>query len=644
LSTLIDGAARKNLAGPPEEFPNFKLPTPEESAIEETSAVLEIRFQDDATNATRSLWSAKLPVDSVELFAFSIFSPQAASFHIKLYDPTGTEVDLKSHQTKSGPSSYPIGLGHIPGHGYSFEKPQIGDYKLAIFVPRFKRPTSTFEPDGIVLLFNKSPIRQHSSLTTYDLKLGTEIGVTARLTVDQQGTISPRALKDVVTKATMEVYDPSGNEETVQMHDDGLHADGAANDGIYGGFIPATKVGLYRAEAMLGGDHADGTHFVRSTQHLIPVVNSAITLTGLANAVKKDEDHLLVQINVQPTNSRKLFRVYTELWGTDANGASIPVCWLSGLVNVEVAATGPALSLELDVNWLKRAGAREPLALKNIVIQDVNVHIPLDTADDIPLVAAEGVVPFIESAVEMTITKKMREGAKPDITFNVSAAAPNLMLVHGYCANVNPWLSEKNDFTNAAYFLEPSKSLTNQEFADLVVAHAEELGMTRFSGIGHSQGGIVLVHILNYYHTGLDETTNGRKVQTVGTPFNGCSGAGTAANLINLFGYGCGENFDLTTDGSKLWLAGITPETKKQISYYTTTYKQGTLFGDACSYATNLVLQWPNDGTTELKHAHLVGATNMGNKEKWCHTTEMNYAPQYQDHTRNQEMNKAAGR
>jgi len=480
-------------------------------------------------------------------------------------------------------------------------------------------------------------------LTTYNLKLGNQIGVTTRLTDALEGSINPRAVRDVVTSATMAVYDPSGNEETIEMHDDGLHADGDSNDGIYGGFVLATKVGFYRAEAILSGTHSDGTHFVRSTQYLLPVVNSVFELTGKASAVKKDADHLTVQLNVQPTDSRKIFRAFTELWGTDSNGAEIPVCWLSGLVNVEAASTGPVVSLELDTNWLHKAGARAPLTLKNVIIQDVDVHIPLDTAAEIPLDALSGVIPLIEAPVEMNITKQMREGVRPALNAS-AAAAPSLILVHGYCANVNPWLSEKKDFTDATYFLEPSKSLTNQQFADLVVKHAEKLGMSHFGGIGHSQGGIVLTHILNFYHTGLDLAAKGRKIQTVGTPFHGCSGAGTAANLINLFGYGCGENFDLTTDGSKLWLAGITPETKKDIFYYTTTYKQGSLFGDACSYATNLVLNWPNDGTTELKFAQLTGATNLGNKEKWCHTTEMNYSPQYLDHTRNAEMNKAAGR
>jgi hypothetical protein len=38
------------------------------------------------------------------------------------------------------------------------------------------------------------------------------------------------------------------------------------------------------------------------------------------------------------------------------------------------------------------------------------------------------------------------------------------------------------------------------------------------------------------------------------THTQGCSGAGSGANLIKLFGVACGANADLTPDGAALWL------------------------------------------------------------------------------------------
>jgi len=37
--------------------------------------------------------------------------------------------------------------------------------------------------------------------------------------------------------------------------------------------------------------------------------------------------------------------------------------------------------------------------------------------------------------------------------------------------------------------------------------------------------------------------------------------------------------------------------------------------GDYCSLATNLVLDWPNDGVTEFDYAQLDGGNFMGNDE-----------------------------
>ncbi len=69
--------------------------------------------------------------------------------------------------------------------------------------------------------------------------------------------------------------------------------------------------------------------------------------------------------------------------------------------------------------------------------------------------------------------------------------------------------------------------------------------MTRYSIIAHSQGGMVAAHIRNYLFSGLDSVSGGRLIQTLGTPFNGNTAAGSAANLGQIFGIGCGANSDL---------------------------------------------------------------------------------------------------
>jgi len=165
-----------------------------------------------------------------------------------------------------------------------------------------------------------------------------------------------------------------------------------------------------------------------------------------------------------------------------------------------------------------------------------------------------------------------------------------------------------------------------------------------YSIVGHSQGGMVGAHLHNFYYTGLEFASNGIKIQTVGTPWFGSTAAGSLANLGDVFGVGCGSNNDLSVDGAANWITGISSLTRDDIHFYTTTYQLGNLFGDSCNLAMNLVLSWPNDGTTERKYAALTGGHFEGNTEKQCHTTSMNYNPQYYDEARNRIINANAAR
>ena len=141
------------------------------------------------------------------------------------------------------------------------------------------------------------------------------------------------------------------------------------------------------------------------------------------------------------------------------------------------------------------------------------------------------------------------------------------------------------------------------------------------------------LHLYNYYFSGLQSSTASRKLQSVGTPYQGNSGAGSAADLINIFGVGCGANPSLTKDGAALWLSGITSESRKAVSFYTTQYTPG-LFR-YCQAGVGLVLSAPNDGTTELAYASLSGANDMGHTEGQCHTENMQFPAQYYDKARN---------
>lgn len=177
----------------------------------------------------------------------------------------------------------------------------------------------------------------------------------------------------------------------------------------------------------------------------------------------------------------------------------------------------------------------------------------------------------------------------------------------------------------------------------MVRAFGEPYGS--YSIVGHSQGGLASLHLKTYYWSGLDTVGSGRSIQSVGSPYLGCSLAGSLAGIGELFGAGCGTNFDLSTDGASLWIAKIPKEPQNAIYYWNTINTESWFSFTSCVTASGLVLYTPNDGTCEIKFSKPpLGGTWMGTKQAWCHTSGMNYPPQCTDKTRNTEMNSKAAR
>jgi len=341
-------------------------------------------------------------------------------------------------------------------------------------------------------------------------------------------------------------------------------------------------------------------------------------------------------------------RFYAELWGRQGE-EDVAVSWFGGLTNVQSGLASPFVAFELDLAWFSRSSIQGPYVLRNAVIQDVDSWVVINTAAEIQLSTSPSIVEAIQTAPRAfrdEITERMRQGVRPAaFALNASSfqdAPATLVLLHGYCSPVNPWSASTSDFSNAQYFLNPSASLSHDAYAQKVLEWANSFG--GFSAIGHSQGGNVITHLRNYYWSGFDLLSgNGRLMQSVATPYQGNTAAGTLANIGKVFGIGCGTNTDLTVVGSTLWLSGITEATKAQVYYYTATYKQSA-FIDYCNLAANLIIATYNDGTAEYKYTPLAGAVALGNAEPWCHSDGMKYPAVFLDHTRNVVMNGQARR
>ncbi|HZL99045.1 MAG TPA: hypothetical protein VFD43_02235, partial [Planctomycetota bacterium] len=439
---------------------------------------------------------------------------------------------------------------------------------------------------------------------------------------------------------------------TQALWDDGLHDDGAPGDGLLGAWVGPLAPGPARLAVQVAALAADGAPLVRTVQHAFVVEAPAARLAGWANAGVLDETRLAVEVALQPLGPLRRLHLSAEVWGPDASGALVPVAWLSHIgLPVETWGTS-SLTLQLDGRWLARAGTAGPLELRAVRLQDPDSHVLFDALAACPLPA--DALPPSASLPAGAITTEMLVGPPPPGappptlapagSLGMAPGLPGgpsgsmllerpwqraLMLSHGYCSGGNVWPAA--DFTPPKLvFLDPNANRSNDEFAQLLAAAGA--GQDSFGFVGHSQGGLAALHLLTYYHSGLDLAAGPRRIQSVASPYQGTP-------LASLGFFACGVNNDMTTSGAPLWLSGI-PTWARQEVYYWTTQNSGSV----CNFFTDLVLDSPNDGTVEKDRGQLPGANSMGHVSGWCHTTGMSNPANYTDHARNVEMNAQAAR
>ncbi|EGD76312.1 hypothetical protein PTSG_01015 [Salpingoeca rosetta] len=687
------GLDHKMLGGPPSEFKRHGIPDSSLGALFQSSATHFMRFEQTADNERLWTYEVDVVVDSDEGFQFSLMSPLLDRLEPTLRDPSGNAVDLSGHKTQS---FWPVGdsATEIIGDVYTFEKPAVGTYHLTLavsdmaeaeFLQRVQgaRSRSKTSGDGILLVWNESQDEIFSKLTSYltmrqDDNLGFQAqmyDVTANPSLVKAKGLRPTALGDAVSAAKLEVFFPNGTRVEEQMHDDGLHNDLLANDGVFGGSFVPDVCGSYLVQTVLEGTRSNGAAFVRTAEHSVRIVPRSLELTGAVDMHVDRAQHRLVvdlavkqfQVDAGFTDLAERYRAYFELHGRNIfTGHEVPIAWSSALVAPTAGSNGaPVLRLDVDLAWLAAAAAVGPFSLKNVYVQEVNTFIPVSTmgAIDAPLSASNDVALWrafqtANATYDGTVTEKMRFGVRPKwlhervtarASGNATAAAdanPALVLLHGYCSDSNPWKHTSHVWDDARYFEDPKQSRSHDKFAQLVVEFAEKEGLTSYGLLGHSQGGFASVHVYNYYWTGVDASQGARKLQSMGTPYQGNSGAGFWAEVLNmLVEEGCDSQEDLTRDGAQMWLSGISAEVADNMYYYVTQYDKGGPLGNGyCNMLTNAVLAKPNDGVTEVDYAHLEGAHYMGLTKGECHIQDMNWPASFLNEDRNKLMNAEAAR
>jgi len=656
---------RKKLQGPPSEFAQHTIPQPELAALTSDSAWYDLMFTkaDDGT----FVWKGEVVVDSQEELDISIFSPYEDKLDIIVQPPNELPFSLKlaiatrdlmarrhfegisapyelSFTSETGP--YGIDGASYPVTTYTFAKPAVGVWSAQVIIKAEDVPTDA--PAALAMITNKASLELFSHLNQYELEVGQEVGLIANL-FDRAAFVEgvrPAAVLTASVAPTMVVNYPSGRQVKVTMHDDGVHADLLANDGVFGGVVEALEPGQYTARAVFEGTTATGARFVRTTEHSFHVVNPYISLTGLADVEYSKEDkafYFHIDVDVYAAENTAV-KAYAEVWGTDESGYQYaPVAWMEAMVDSYKSAAGEdVITLMLHEDWVHNAKVSAPFQLRKVWIQDRDWNVVMSERSSI-FVDCSAIKSFKVDRTRRTVpvTDEMRVGPRPASMRNISRiqGQGTLLLVHGYCAGQNEF--PRDQFTNAVQFQDYKQARSNDAFALKIREFGEQFDA--FSIIAHSQGGLAATHLHSYYWSKLENAQGGRLIQSVGSPYYGSGLAGTLASIGRIFGLGCGRNNDLTYDGASKWAAGLPAAAVKDVFYYTTQYKDAFL-SRWCVFGANLVLYRPNDGTTELKKAKLAGATHAGHKEGWCHTNGMKFQNQCADPKRNKEMNAFAAR
>ncbi|OOW69620.1 conditioned medium factor [Xanthomonas axonopodis pv. martyniicola] len=625
----------KQLAGPPEEFAQMRAPDPAESAILSKSALLPVELAPAGQSAR---WQGSLPVENGHLRFMVLSGDQAwdavvAAPQLAGARATAVATPLHAQRTLLGTAEH-----GTSGMRYAVESARNGAWSLTL------QSSSPVAQRGYVLMEGDARTQLASYLRTRQQQVGQSLTLNALLSGnDARGATLLTAQAGTIDQAGLRVIDPQGGVRSLPMADDGKHGDGAAGDGVYGGTFQPTSEGTWIAQVIVHGHDQAGQPFVRTSEHVVPVVDTSLRLLGNALGARAAEGtRLTIALPVAARgNAPSHYRVFGQVWGTDAKGKDVPVAWIGGMLTPQQGQ----LPLSLDERWIARAGARAPFTLRSLRIEDPDHYIPLVQAGALPLQ-----VPALRRAsvarASTAIDESMRMGPRPTAlasamaTAQPQAAGSQLVLVHGYCSN-GVW--PQAQFTNASTFLDAKQNRSNDQFAQRLAQFASQ--WSSFSTVAHSQGGMAALHLYTYYWSGLDNATGGRVMQSVGTPYQGTNLSGVLAAVGSWFGVGCGTNSDMTYDGAKAWLAGIPADARAKVNYYTTSFAKTNWYtNDYCNAASDLVLNDPEDGTVEQVNAQLPGGVNRGHTTGQCHTTGMRDPAQYLDANRNAVMNANAAR
>ena len=429
-----------------------------------------------------------------------------------------------------------------------------------------------------------------------------------------------------------------------------MHALGGAPTSL-ATFTP-DQLGDWTVQTLVRARDLDGHERMRTTQQIMRVVRPELTFTGEIRAVQDVDGRIGLEIPVSLLSRDELaaprrVAIGCEVWGRMPGGPMVPVCWVARMQQLPSSGGASLCGLRFDSRWIELAGV-DPgtIELRELRAHSAEGFVMLDHDPAPALSLVAPIDPTDHPAGD--ISPEMRAGHSGEViaglpttsSTRLSPAGHVLMISHGYCTDQFPW--RVSDFSgDLELYEEYGANVSHDEFALRFESRGRNF---KSMGIaGHSQGGNAAAHLFTFYWSALDWPSGSRRIQGVGVPWQGTALAGNAAVLGEVFGVGCGTNYDMTYEGSAAWLSFIPTWVREDVWYWTTSFTDGWFY-DYCQIVTDVLLSDPDDGTVERYAGQLDGANNGGHKTGWCHTRLMRDPPQCKDAGRNVELSSEAAR
>lgn len=632
----------KQLAGGAEEIAGTTLPDAKSIINQSQHAILTVEL--DGKNSS---WTGEIAVDDPATATLVLLAPDQAKWQTSVTMPSGKRLVLDNA------GSVTVSKEHFgfedqqqPSTVYRVANGENGRWQVTIAAKSHNKASelSLVEEDasvGYLIVASESPYKINTHLTTTSLVAGQAIGINAYISHGDLAEVADAT----ISRAELVLALEDGSQQIFGLFDDGLHEDEAANDGRYGIVFNNLDAGNYRAQVVIHGQTAKGIAFIRTSELVFPVIAPAYALTG-ATIEQGNGERLDVALQATQLgfDMPKIF-AYGEIWGTNAAGEQIPAAWLGGMTTPQKIAdtSNVTLPLSIDARWLLRAEVEAPFTLRNVRLQDATTYVPISQLAEIGIEIGEITAEYGKDG--FVVDEAMRMGERPKLTSDTNTqtktASDGLLLVHGYCSSLMWPASQFNDGPSHI-FSDTNQNRSHDAFAQLIKNQGDAAFSNSYSIVAHSQGGAATLHLYTNYWSGLDYSNAQRLIQSVGTPYQGTTLAGSLAWLGDIFGAGCGTNWDLTHEGAALWLATVPGWARDKVNYYTTSHKDSWWPWQNLCHATSYVIGGLDDGVVAKSKGQLSGGHDRGHSNQQCHTTGMVYSAQYHDSGRNAAMDSYA--